>query len=244
MAVPAVKLVADFYRKFDSVSSARRRDIPLIDVVAYLNDAQEEWFRAVTKVADADEQMRQDLRPVHVKSRELSYLDQGEYGVAEIPGELYRRLNQRVTARYFECCGDMEKTFPLRIANSDDQNEDARNTYRTADFLWEQVFGSEGDRGLYIYHQGKMEIRKVVIDYYRKPAPIHAPSLSLCEGQYYYDYRGVRVTQDSDFEFDGRGLDSRVVDIAVLMAKRDVGELQDFQLRLATLLQLDNQIKN
>jgi len=243
MPVPAAKMVADFYRKFDSVLSARRRDIPLIDVIAYLNQAQEEWFRAVTKVADTDEQIRQDLRVVHIKERVLTYTNQGEYGVADIPNDLFRRLNQRVVATCPKC-GDIRKEFPLRIVQSDDKNEDARNTYRTADFHWEQLSGGEGDKGLYIYHQGKMNVEKVIIDYFRRPKPIHAPSLSLCEGAYYYDYQGARITQDSDFEFDFRYLDNLITDIAVLLAKRDVGEVQDFQLRLATLLQVENSLKN
>ena len=122
--------------------------------------------------------------------------------------------------------------------------EDKLNNYRKANFAWEQLPGDEGSEGFYIYHDNQMQVKEVLIDYYRKPKEIHAPSLIECEGcPGYYDYCGVKITEDCDFEIDCRFLDNKIVDIAVLLAKRDKGEFQDFATRLQTLLQLDNLLK-
>lgn len=243
MGVSAKKLVYDFSRKFDALISGSKRGMPVVDKIAYLNEAQEIWFRAVTKIAETDNQIRQDLSKLEVKNVELGLQDKETYTIAQFPKNMFKRLNQRAIVCNEKCCPGFEKEITLTFSQSDDLHEDRLNEFRKADFAWEQLPVDEGSEGLYLYHDKEMEVKKVVIDYYRNPQEIHAPSLVICEGPGYYDYCGIKITKDSDFELDCRYLDNKIVDIAVLLAKRDKGELQDFNTRLQSLLQLDSILK-
>lgn len=237
------KLVYDFSRKFDALISGTKRNMPVVDKVAYLNEAQEIWLRAVIKIAETDNQIREDLSLLEIKNQELVLSPQEGYTIARLPENMLKKLNQRAIVCNESCCPGFKKEITLTVSQSDDIHEDRLNEFRKADFAWEQLPVDEGQGGLYIYHDKKMEVKKVVIDYYRKLKEIHAPSLVICEGPGYYDYAGVKITQDQDFELQDRYLDNKIVDIAVLLAKRDKGELQDFNTRLQSLLQLDSILK-
>jgi hypothetical protein len=163
--------------------------------------------------------------------------------LAKYPKDLFKRLNQKVKAKNEECCDDLEKDIIIRILQSDDLNETLKDPYKKASFAWERVNGDESSEGLHVYHQEEMSIEQVCIDYYRSLKPIHAPSLVECEGPKYYDYNGVEITEDSDFEISGRFIDNNISDIAVLLAKRDFGEVNDFQMRLQALLQVESILK-
>lgn len=243
MGVSAKKLVYDFSRKFDALISGTKRNMPVVDKIAYLNEAQEIWFRAVTKIAETDNQIRQDLSSLEVKNEELVLSPQDKYTIARFPKNMFKRLNQRAIVSCKSCCPGFKKEITLTFSQADDIHEDRLNEFRKADFAWEQLPVDEGSEGLYLYHDGEMEIEKVIIDYYRNPTQIHAPSLVICDGPGYYDYCGIKITADQDFEIDSRYLDNKIVDIAVLLAKRDKGELQDFNSRLQSLLQLDSILK-
>lgn len=244
MPVSSKKLVYDFNRKYDAQISGKKRNIPLVDVISYLNEAQEIWQRAVIKLAETDERIRQDLRQLEIKNYCTDCQDFSDgVCVSSFPKDLFKKLNQRATVVNKECCGDLEKELVIKINQSDDINETKRHPYLRASFPWERLNADEGSGGLYVYHQNEMEIKSVCIDYYRRLKPIHAPSLIECEGPGYYDYNGVNITEDSDFEIDGRFIDNTISDIAVLLAKRDAGEVNDFQVRLQALVQMENIIK-
>lgn len=243
MAVSGKKIVYDFNRKFDSVLNARNRKLPLVAIIAYINEAQDIWFRAATKVAETDKQAREDLRLLEIKRVSLPLIQRDDYTVAVYPENMFTKLNQLVKACKPDCCGDLVKEFTPQMNQADDLNESFKLTNNQADFAWEQLPADEGSEGLYLFHYKSMDIKEVIIDYYRKPQQIHTPSLVVCEGPRYYDYAGTVISQDQDFEIDCRYLDNKIADIAVLLAKRDIGELTDFNVRLQALLQLDNILK-
>lgn len=243
MAISAKKLVYDFRRKMDFVLSGLGKDLPLVDVIAYLNEGQEIWLRAVVPLVETNERIRQDLRLLEVPEYCADCMDVKDgICVFEYPDDLFKVLNERATVTNEECCPGYTKDLPLRMQQSDDKNETLRQPYTRASFPWERLNADEKDAGLYVYHQNEMEVRTVCIDYIRKLQPIHAPTLEECVDGY-YDYEGVKIIEDSDFELDCRYLDNKIVDIAVLLAKRDLGEFADFQIRLASILQIENLVK-
>lgn len=231
MGVSARKLVYDFDRKYDSILSGKNKEIALFDKIAYLNEAQELWFENRVELAQTDKKIRNDLRVFKKDKKVLSCseLDE-ECCKAVYPSNFYSRLNEVVIAGK-DCCPNSKKIIP-RIIQSDDQYEALLNPYRKPDFYFEQLLAVESTNGLIVFHAGEMDILKVVIDYYRKPNEIHAPSLEKCDGPYYYDYKGRVINQDSDFEVDNTFAANIVTDIAVLCAARDIGNIQNFQTQL------------
>lgn len=241
MAVSAKKLVKDFVRKSGMSFSGNSPRIKLSEIIGFVNDAQEIVFRSMVRQAEKNPQIREDLRPFEVKCVCVDCDKKDDkICIAKLPDNLYQRLNQKAVACDPECCGDLEKDIIIRINQSDDINESRQNPFRKADFAYEQLNGDEGSEGLYVYHEGEMEIKKVCFDYYRKPNEIHAPSLAQdCDGdQKYYDYCGRVIDTDSDFEVDCRFLDGTVVNLAVALQKLAGGDitLNEYQTQLQALL--------
>jgi hypothetical protein len=237
MAVSSKKLVYDFRRKFNSVNSGKNQDIALVDIIAYLNEAQEIWFENRVFVAQSNQKVRNDLRVWKKDSVEIScspYKDGSS--IAKYPQDLYHRLNQIATATN-DCCPDMQKEIIPRILQSDDLHEARHNPFRSADYFFEQLNAIETADGLILYHDNKMVVESISIDYYRKPGEIHAPSLEECDGDVYYDYCGRVITNDQDFESSNTYSANNIVDIAILKSSRDVSDMQGFQTQLNLILQ-------
>lgn len=240
MPTSTKKLVYDFYRKHNSILSGKNRDIPLVDVIAYLNEGLEIWFENRTFVAQTNLKVRNDLRVFKEEkvSLDLKPFDENCYN-ADYPEGVYKKLNQLATVSK-SCCPDIVKDIPIRILQSDDLHDARKNPYRKSDFFFEQLNAVETKDGLMIYHDKAMDIKKVVIDYYRKPKELHAPSLEKCDDGTYYDYCGRIITKDQDFEVDATYAGNEVVDIAVLCAARDVGDVQSFQTQINRILGIQN----
>lgn len=234
-------MVYEFWKKFNAALSGRNVKIAVVDVVSYLNEAQEVWFTNLVPMAEVTPEITNDLRyfKVDQKSLSLSTIRQGKV-LAKYPKDLYKRLNQEVVATCKICPGTT-KEFPITVVHSDDINPTKKDSYFRADFQYEQLPAEEGSRGLILHVDGEMNIEQVIISYYRRPKPIHAPSLDKCDDAssgYYYLYNGDKVTKDQNFEVDNTFASNKVVDIAVLTALRDRGEINDFQSQLTKILKI------
>lgn len=239
MAVPSTKLVYDFNRKFSAVLSGKDRNIPLVDKIAYLNEGQEIWFQNRVSVADTNQKVRNDLRVFKVDNHPLA-LEKKQNGMLfyAYPSDLYHRLNQYVVAKEPTCCGDIQKEFPIDILQADDIHESRQDVYNKASFPFEQLPAVEGSGGLILYLNDAFVVNDLIIDYYRRPKEIHAPELDNCQDEigYYYDYQGRIIRQSQGFEADKTYASNVVVDIAVLCALRDVGNVQSFQTQVNKIL--------
>jgi hypothetical protein len=236
MGISAKKLVYDFRRKFNSVNSGRNQDIALVDIIAYLNEAQEIWFENRVFVAQTNEKVRNDLRVFKKDKVKLSITPYGDGAVlAKYPTDLYKRLNHLIVATK-SCCPEIKKEIIPRIIQSDDLHEARHNPFRRSDFFFEQLNAIETVDGLVLYHDNEFEITDIYIDYYRRPGEIHAPTLEECEGDVYYDYAGRIITKDQDFEVDATYAVNEVVDISILKASRDVSDIQGMQSQINLIL--------
>lgn len=237
MPISSKKLVYDFRRKFNSVNSGKNQDIALVDIIAYLNEAQEIWFENRVFVAQTNQKVRNDLRVWKKDKVSLSIksLDD-KCSEALFPGDLYHRLNQ-IAIVSKDCCPGMSKEVIPRIIQSDDLHEARHNPFRGSDYFFEQLLAVESSTGLILYHDKNMNIDSVYIDYYRKPNEIHAPTLEECEGEVYYDYNGRIIKNDQNFESDNTYSANDIVDLAILKASRDVGDIQGFQTKANYILQ-------
>ena len=246
MAISSKKLVNDFVRKAGITFSGSNPGITLVDIIGFLNESQDIWFRNLVRHAEKNPEVREDLKKFEVKCVCVDCIPKDdEICIAKDPENLYKRLNQKVIACHKECCGDLEKDIIVRMNQSDDINETRQNPFRKANFAYEQLNGDEGSEGLYIYHEGEMEIKKVCIDYYRKPNEIHAPSLQEnCDENdgFYYDYCGRVIDQDSDFEVDCRLIDVQVVSLAIALYNLATGKLQyaAYQQQIQSLLTINS----
>lgn len=235
--VSAKKGVYEFRRRANLTVSGQELEIPVVDVISYLNEAQAIVFQNRVFRTQTNKKVRYDLRPVLKSKIPLSFkkVDDKCY-LAEFPSDIYHPLNQYAIATK-DCCDGIEKEIIIRIVQSDDLHEARQNPYRKADFFYEQLIGVEDENGLLVYHDNEMDIQNVFIDYYRHPQEVHAPDLILCnkDNGTYYDYNGSVITQNSDFELDDLFYD--IIDVADLLYKKDKQKLEDYQAELRSVLQ-------
>lgn len=239
---PTAKLVYDVRRKRNENNAGAKARTPLVDVIAALNQAQETWFTNLVTVAERDSKARDDLRIFEEKGYELEVDKTGGFtNVYKLPNNIYKRLNQYAVACK-KCCPNIEKRIIIRYVHPDYINEAHQNPFRRADFEYEQLTGDEAGSSLHVHHQGAMELKSCVIDYYRTPNPLHAPSLVKCndEAGRYYDFKGAAITQDTFFEPIGRFADQQVTDLAVIILANSGDDYQALQAKLQTAMALSN----
>lgn len=234
MSVPTKKLVAEFTRK--ARRNPNMQEMELVDKIGFLNEAQEYVVDRIIQLEDYNKRYSNILRPLEVKKVKLSCeeVDKDCCKVA-YPEDLYIRSNLHVVACKEGCKKD--KRINVQPLPSDHINVAFQDPYNKANFAFEQLFGEESGKGFYIYHQGEMEIKEVYIDYIKFPNDLHAPSLADCEGEeFYYDYCGMKITQDSDLELSTSFIKNEIVNVAVLLATVNVNELSQVYTYLSQII--------
>lgn len=238
MAISSKKLVYDFHRKYHAIVTGAENELALVDIIAYLNEAQEIWFENRVFIAQTNQKVRNDLRVFKKDKIKLGCkaIDD-KCCLAKYPTDLYHRLNQiAITSK--DCCPDKKEIIP-RILQSDDLHEARRNPYRKANFFFEQLNAIETREGLIVYHDGELNVEDVMIDYYRKPKEIHAPSHELCPAEGYYLYDGRLISKDQNFEVDNTYVNNLISDIAVLIASRDITDRVGFESQIQKILSVE-----
>ena len=230
MGIPTIKLCYDFKRKAAQLHAKNKEDLPLVDIIAYLNESLERIFTNRVSVAETNSEIRNHLRIYEIKNKKLACkkLDD-RIATAEYPEGLFKILNQKAVVKNDDCCQGIVKDIILRTTQSDDINESRISPYRKADFRYEQLPWDEGGNSMFLYHEGEMDILEVIIDYYRRPNELHAPSLEKCNNGVYYDYCGRQITKDTFFEEGHTFSNQDVSDLAVACYKRDIGDYNSYK---------------
>ena len=228
MPIPVEKLVYDTERKLNSLNSGRGEDYRVVDLIAAINEAYEVWFENKVYAADTNQKIRNDLRQFEIKKKRLpcEKID-CNCCKAKYPDNFYQLLNQTAHACN-ECCED-EKEIIISMVQGDDLQPARKNPYRRGDFFWEQLLGDEAQDGLFVYHEGGMEVKEVCIDYFRKITHVQAPNLVKCRDGQYRESDGKVINQKVDFEIDATYANREVTDIAALIKARDTLDLDNYQ---------------
>lgn len=244
MGISAAKLVYDFERKINGVNGGRDSKYRIVDIVNYLNEAQEVWFENKMLVKDTNNRVRNDLRVFEVKKEELDCEEVDcNCCKADYPENFYELSNQIAKVCGVGDCEGVNKEIIIRMTQGDDLQEARKNPYRQGNFKWEQLPGDEAGNSLYVYHEGDMKVSKVCVDYYRKPKRIEAPKLVECGDFVYENWDRDLISKNCDFEVDGTYANNQVTDLAVLFASRDRHDVQGFQTQLQKQLQIQNLYK-
>jgi hypothetical protein len=235
------KLIYEVYRKLNSINTGGSQAVQVIDVVNAVNEAYEIIVENNIKLTDTNSLVRDNLRKLEIKNKELLPKSTGDgWTYFEYPSNLYKRLNHVAIATCKECPNLKKRIIP-RLVQSDDLNEARVNPYRKANFAWEQLLMDEAGDGIYIYtDDSKIEIEKVIIDYYRKINYIQAPSLLECADYQYLDYDNNLIINDVNFDLDNTYISRKVVDVAVLLLRTDLKDSEAFNLKLQQIVQIQN----
>jgi len=224
--VPARKLVYDFKRRLNHRNTSYSTAIDVEDICSYLNEAQNTFFEKRVEQEGTSKIVKDDLRPFEINDSVLELKEQnGGKILAEFKNNHYQTIRQRVDI-YKEGCG-LKEGLPIRIFKADSYDQNIPNTMWSSSYEWEDVMAIKVSKGFQFKKPKDFEIKKVLIDYYRKPTDINAPSLSSRSA--YIDSYGNEISEDSGTEFSTTLASQSIVDLAVLYALRDIGDIKDLQ---------------
>jgi hypothetical protein len=239
MAISAKKLIYDVERKINAIDSGRANDYRVVDLVSFVNDAYELIIEHLIAEKDQNETIRNHLRPLMVPNYKMTCDSTDDSGVclSKYPDDFYELINIRATVKK-DCCEGL-KTIPLPKPQGDDIDEARRNSYRKADFYFEQLPCYESINGLRVYHDGELEVVNVYIDYYRKINRIEAPSLVECEDNIYKKWDGQLIVSDVDFEIDSTYLNRKISDVAAYLIQNASTDYLASNEKLKEILQIN-----
>lgn len=239
MAISVKKLIYDVERKINAVDSGRANDYRVVDLVSFVNDAYELIIEHLISEKDQNETIRNHLRPLMIPNQKITCKASSDPGVciAEYPDDFYEVINIRAEIEK-DCCPE-SKLIPLPKPQGDDIDEARRNSYRKADFYFEQLPCYESTEGLRIYHDGHLNVKHIFIDYYRKINRIEAPSLVECEDHIYRKWDGQLIVSDVDFEIDSTYLNRKISDVAAYLIQNASTDFLASNEKLKEILQIN-----
>lgn len=229
--VTAQQLVYEFKRRLHHRNSSYSKALLIEDICSYLTEGLMTYYKNRVIMAEASPLIQSDLRPYEIKEVELSFTNKDKYVIAEYKKDHYQLIRKRILATK-EGCEPAE--LDVRVYQSNDVNHSLSNEMLRPSFEWRETVADEGEEGLYIWHNNEFTIQKVIVDYYKKPEDIHAPSLKA-EGEHYVSWDGTIKVEDTVLEMPTYAFKD-IADIAVLIALRDIGDMKDFQTQLRKIL--------
>lgn len=234
MPIKSSRLVYEFDRRYDRFVGEQKSPLRLEHKMSLLNEATQIFFENRVKLAEINSEVRDQLRPLEEKGRRLKVKNKSGVTIGLIPEDSFRVLRAEATIKKTGCG---TKVVPVIKMATDDLTRARKNTFWKSSFEWEHILGDEGTEGLYLYHDGEFSVEDVIVDYYRRPAELHAPSMTTKKE--YVDWNGIVRKKDVDLSLDNTFAYRHIVDIAVLLARIDVGDSRDVQASIAKILEVE-----
>lgn len=229
------RLIVDFDAKYDRFVGGDKKFLKLEDKLLLLNEALEIYFENRVEKAELNSRVREELRPLENKEVELKLVKKkDQFSIFEIPKDNYKILRKRAKVEKGDCG---IKDIKVITFQTDDLNNALKNSYWKPSFEWEHTLADEGSEGYYVWHLNDFNIKKLIVDYYRKPKEIHLPSMTT-QG-YYVDWNGIKRTKDQDLELDNVYARRIIVDLAYLISSTNLGDTSNFQLQLNKIFNQD-----
>lgn len=236
MAISVKRLITEFDLKFDRFKSDYKKNIRNEHKLMMLNEAQEIFYENRVQLAEVNSLFRNDLRRFEIKEVPLNKIASKEdYDVYAYPPDLYKMLRQKAIVSKPPCPNN--KTLSIEIVQTDDLNRSTNSLYWESSFEWEYLKGDEGGDNLYVYHDSNLILDSVIIDYYRRPKVIHGASM-FADGRY-TDWNGDEIGFDQGMEFDATYAYRTIIDVAILIARNNLGDVSDFKMKLEEILNKD-----
>lgn len=230
--IKATKLQSEFVRRFNRINSGASRYISPPEIDSFLNEALEIFFENRAALYKTSSLAKEELRILEEKSvcfEPQSFDSRSVY--FEIPDNFYKLL--RVES-FIQCAGCPEISARTQEIKNNDLAEALTDPNWKPSYNYAETFSEIAGNKIIVYHNNAFEINQVCIDYIRKPKAVAAPSLSF-NGSY-IDGSGDLISVDSDLELDvGR----KIADLAVLIASRDITDIEEYQSQLDKILKTE-----
>lgn len=231
--IKSTLLQSEFARRFNRINSGSKRYISPPEVDSFLNEAYLMFFENRASLYKTSILARKELGILEEKEVPLTLEKFNDLSVfGEIPENFYKLLRVEVKAKCLDDCPE------IRLKASEVKNHEIYEALTdvnwTPSYNYAETYFEIAGNKLIVYHNNVLEITQANIDYLRKPKPIHTPSLAF-NGSY-VDGSGNLISADSNLEIDDY---RKIVDLAVLIASRDITDVQEYESQLSKILQTE-----
>lgn len=221
-----------FKQHANKVDGLRNANFLIPQIDEYLWEAYIIWLENICEQLEENQKRRDDIRELEVKDFPLVVTRvNDDYYTADLPLDYYRYLES-----YSVC---FTSTCPKKsIKNFFIQKDDiySNDPMFNSSYTFERVNMDMSGNKLYLYHEG-FSIEKVFITYIRKPLRPGNPQDFINGGGTYKLPNGTFAVQ-RDIEVNSTFQSNKIIDIAVLIAMRDVGNTIDFESQLNKILNI------
>lgn len=230
--IPIEVLHNGFLQQANYTNSEYLAELSHAQIDYYLNRSKNTLIEYWTNLAENNDFVRQQLRQVTVRDEVLSGNVKGDKYIAKYPENILKPLKVYATASKKGC---PSRRLIVRRLPSQKIERALKNPNLNRFWDFEETIGVEQNNGFAVY-TGGLDIEEVVMDYIHKIPDVCGVHLENYEK--YIKFSGGPA-QTQHFEIDSTYLADKVVALAVLYAKRDFREIQDYQTQLQTILQID-----
>lgn len=234
--ITATVLQEDYRRHLNRRNTDCETSISIADGDAYINEAIDVVFENFAVKFETNDLLRNHLRQLEVAEYEVPIEKNDKISVKiTYPERFYKLTSMYVIGCNKDC--KKERRINVHVIQTSDVNKSLKDSYWKPSYQWERSFGHEVGDGFLIYHNCDFEIKKVIINYLKKPNHIQTPSLTV--NKYYVKSNGEKVTEDIGLEIDSTFFWRKVTRLAAVNTLLDKGDIQDYQSEMQQLLSID-----
>jgi len=234
--ISSVVLNNELTRKLNRVDSQYGKALSIQVKDALINEAKDLVYENFIIRPEWNQLIRSHLRQLEVKRKVLPSTPASGYVVAEFPTNYFRYLRCTILGTTKTCNKKIE--LVVRLVPSEKISETLKSTNTSPSIQWEETIADEGEDGLMIWHLDNFIPGEIQMDYMKKLPDVYAPSL-LSGSTVYKNPAGEIITEDEDLLIDSTALWRKIVVVAELMARRDLGDMEGYQTGMKHVFELD-----
>jgi hypothetical protein len=221
-----------FKQHANKVDGLRNANFLVPQIDQYIWEAYIIYIENICEHLEVNQKRRYDIRELEVKNFELPVVKvNNDYYTADLPSNYYRYLESFSLAKTTTCPSKSIKNYMI-------QKDDVyiNDPMFNSSYIFERVNIDISGNKLYLYCDDFI-IEKVYLTYVRRPLrPANPQDFTYGNGTYRHPDGTLAVQQD--IEINSTYQSNKIIDIAVLIAMRDVGNTIDFESQLNKILQI------
>lgn len=201
-------------QRLNKLDSQDYDNIECWQFVEAFNKAQVEWPRRqlhginIVKEGDEASTRRKDDLQVLLETFELNLNNKPDHVFGEIPEDYLQWKRVDITAGD-DCC--QGRRMVVYLAEEANVNNLLRDAAKRPDFEWGETFATLKGNNVKVYHDGRFDIEKASLIYYRQPVRIEVEG---CVDP----YTQVRSTQEVQCEFKDDIIELLIDEAASILA--------------------------
>ena len=221
-----------FKQHANKVDGLRNANFLVPQIDEYIWEAYIIYIENVCEQLEVSQKRRDDIRQLEVKNLEIPVTKVNEdYYSADLPENYYRYLESYSFCKTDKCPVKSIKNFLI-------QKDDiyVNDPMFNSSYIFERVNMDISGNKLFLYYEG-FDITKISLTYIRKPLrPGNPQDFTYGNGTYKLPDGSLAVQRD--IEINSTFQANKIIDIAVLVAMRDVGNTIDFESQLNKILNI------